>query len=201
VSLSIQGFKDAFFTSEAIQKIIGPAEKKALGKMGGYVRRAAKNSLKYAEQPSSPGKPPTVHQYFARNKTNRKTGAVTSQQVSPLRELIFYAFDASTRSTVVGPALFTRSTRSTRSTKTVPGTLEKGGSVTTSRQIAITKGSKRKMGFIQKQVYLRKLRAGQIEKPPTQTAVDTKRYAPRPFMAPALNRSLPKFSRYFAKTS
>ncbi len=172
---TVQDFKDAFFTSEIVQSILGPAEKRALGKMGGYVRRVARNSLKYGETSSAPGKPPTVHQFFTRRKVNRKTGAVTAQSVSPLKELLFYAFDATARSTVVGPAIFGSSARQTKDAKPIPGTIEKGGAVSLTRILPLITNRGRPAGPRQKESFLRKVRDGSIVTP-TQTLTVTKTY-------------------------
>jgi hypothetical protein len=198
---TIQDFKNAFFSSEIVQRLLGPAEKKALGQMGGYIRKTARNSLKYGDVKSSPGKPPTVHKFFTKKKVNSKTGAVTAQTVSPLKEFLFYAFDESNRSTVVGPAIFSSQAKRTRGRGPVPGTLEKGGTVSTSRDEPISKGGRR-AGPRQYAAFLAGLKDGKIVRKPgaTRTVTTSKSYAPRPFMAPALKASMPKFSKYFAST-
>lgn len=196
---SIQSFKDAFFTSPAVAKLLAPQEKKALGRMGGYVRRTAKNSLRYRDGASQPGSPPHVHRYFTRQKTNRKTGEVKAQQVSPLRELIFYAFDASKRSTVVGPAIFGGASRKTKGSGPVPGILERGGTVTRVIETPVRKFG-RKATPRQRESFLRLVKEYGYPRE-TRTTVVTKQIRPRPTMGPALTRSLPKFAGYFANTS
>jgi hypothetical protein len=70
-----------------------------------------KNSIKYRKSGSAPaGQPPFAHrsESFTKEKKNKKTGATTRQPQSPLRELIFFARDTVTKTTVIGPVLFGR---------------------------------------------------------------------------------------------
>jgi hypothetical protein len=113
----------AFFDSEAVIKAMDAKSRKALGKIGAYVRRTAKSSLKYRDGPSTPGTPPHVHRgAMVRHTKNKKTGAVKTRGVSPLRELWFFGVDLNTMSVVVGPAIF-------RKVNTVPMSLERGGQI------------------------------------------------------------------------
>jgi hypothetical protein len=81
------------------------AEMALLRKVGAYVRRAAKSSLRYRKKSAPPGIPPFVHRSdsYTRLKKNRRTGQMTRQAVSPLRELIFFAVDMYDRAVYIGP--------------------------------------------------------------------------------------------------
>lgn len=124
--LGVKEFKKGFFDTKAIVRAMDQAQRKALSKMGAFVRRRAKSSLKYKDKSAVAGSPPFVHQSGRFTRTSKKKGIEVRKAASPLRELIYFAYDTSTRSVVVGPAIWP----SARA-KGVPGTLEKGGSGTT----------------------------------------------------------------------
>lgn len=107
-------------------------------KFGAFVRRRMQSSLKYSKKDTAaPGQPPKVHKSgsFTRQKTNKKTGVVTAQAASPLRELIFFALDSATRSVVIGPVQFGRGE--------APGLLEFGGRTSRTRK----SGTKRELVY------------------------------------------------------
>lgn len=118
--------RNNFFDSEKIIRLVDRGRRKALSKCGAFVRTRAKSSVRYRKQVSAAGSPPSAHrsERFTRKKRNRKTGAEKKQPSSPLRELIYFAYDPRTETVVVGPEAF-------RNAKTPPGmapaALEKGG--------------------------------------------------------------------------
>jgi hypothetical protein len=116
-------FRGEFFDASAVLKEMDKVRRQTLSRFGAYARRRMKSSLKYAKGKSSAGSPPHVHTAsgFTRAKTNKKTGATARQSVSPLRELLYFAYDAGTESVVVGPAKFGGAGG------VAPGLLEKGG--------------------------------------------------------------------------
>ena len=82
------------------------AAKKALIRQAAYIRRVARSSMQKADKPSAPGKPPHAHD-------------------NPLiRKLLYFDYDDSTGSVVVGPISGRR-----RSEQTVPELMEYGGTV------------------------------------------------------------------------
>lgn len=98
--------KGTFFDKKAVTDQLDPALKKVLSFHGARVRQRSKSSLKYGKGTAASGSPPIVHRGgMRRNKLNKKTGVTTQQSVSPLRELIFFGYDARTKSVVTGPAL------------------------------------------------------------------------------------------------
>jgi hypothetical protein len=123
-SFAINELKGGFFDAAAVLKEMDKVQKKTLSRFGAYARRRMKSSLKYKSGKSSPGGPPNVHRTRGYNKVkrDRKTGATSKQPVSPLRELIYFAYDAATGSVVVGPVKFGGSGGK------APGLLERGGS-------------------------------------------------------------------------
>jgi hypothetical protein len=108
--VDLSAAKAAFFDKKAVRDRLDPEVRKALGRLGGYARRVARNSLKYGppHAAAGAGEPPLVHQLggFTRAKKNKKTGATARQPASPLKELLLYAYDPGSRSVVAGPALW-----------------------------------------------------------------------------------------------
>jgi hypothetical protein len=98
--------KTVFFDRRAVIDRIGRANVAVLSKAGAFIRRSAKGKIRYAKSPSKPGSPPHGH----RGRYGQ----------SPLRELIYFAYDDRTNSVVIGPTPF-------HGTAIVPRTLELGG--------------------------------------------------------------------------
>lgn len=97
-----------FFDRRAVIDRIGRARAAVLSKAGAFIRRGAKGKIRYAKSASKPGSPPHAHE-------SKKGG-----KDSPLRELIYFAYDDHTNSVVIGPMPF-------RGTPIVPRVLELGG--------------------------------------------------------------------------
>jgi len=100
--------KALFFDSQAVLEKVDAATRKVLSKFGAFVRTTARHSIRKRKGISAPGSPPSSH-------------------VGTLKRLIFFGYDLSARSVVIGPAPF-------RSTVEAPPLLEYGG--TASRQDA-----------------------------------------------------------------
>jgi hypothetical protein len=123
----IKSLKAGFFDAKKIEAAAARADAKVQSKFGAYVRRTMKTSIKYKAKGSAPaGSPPFAHrsEAFSKEKVNKKSGATTRQQRSPLRELIFFARDPAANSVVIGPVAF-----GARGA----GALETGGSVSARR--------------------------------------------------------------------
>ncbi len=101
--LSVQAMKSNFFDRDKVTRAMSNAAKRNLSKFGAYVRTDAQRSLRYRDKPSGPGEPPSAHKTMSRTKTNKK-GVTKTQSVSPLREFIFFAYDETRKSVVIGPA-------------------------------------------------------------------------------------------------
>jgi hypothetical protein len=100
----------SFFDREAVIKAMDRATRKALSKAGAFVRTRARSSVRKRKAVSEPGSPPSDH-----------GGA--------LKRLLFFAWDAQSRSVVVGPVPF-EAARSTGQRPRAPEALEEGGPVT-----------------------------------------------------------------------
>ena len=101
LQLGIKEFKASFFDSGEIQKRVNAATRKTLSKIGAFIRTRAKTSIRKRKKISEPGQPPSSHE-------------------GSLRRLIFFGYDKTTQSVVVGPAAFREGT--------APRLLEFGGS-------------------------------------------------------------------------
>lgn len=168
--------KGSFFDRPEIQRRVEKMKLRAMRKFGAYVRTVAQRSLRYAKNKhSKPGEPPKVHTTanYSRLKINKKTGKAVRKALSPLRDLIFFSFDQSRDSVVIGPIGF-----KTKNRVPVPQLLEHGGEM---------------MGLPKK----RRLRglASQAGKP-VNVRVPV-RLEPRPYMWPAAREQMPKFPELF----
>lgn len=95
--------KDLFFDSAAVTGALSKERRRALSKAGAFVRKAARDSMRRSPNPSAPGRPPNRHE-------------------NPLLyRRLFFAYDPSARSVVIGPEGLTGSN--------APNTLEFGGTV------------------------------------------------------------------------
>lgn len=99
-------FKLMFFDSEGVKRKVKDGTKSALSKYGSFVRTDARRSIRKGPRKKAykavPGSPPRSWQ-------------------GNLRDLIFFGYDTSTESVVVGPALFKQAS------PTAPHLLEFGG--------------------------------------------------------------------------
>lgn len=119
--MNIASVKLQFFDSDAVMKAADRAKRKLLSRVGAYVRTRARSSLKYGTSTSRPGEPPVVHRSVGFSRKKKVGGALVSQPASPLRELLFFAYDSSADTVVIGPALG-------GSASGAPRALEHGGS-------------------------------------------------------------------------
>lgn len=95
-----------FFDSDQVIKQLDRKSRRILSKFGAFTRRTAQTSMRDRKEPAKPGEPPHAHK--------RKQ----------LKRLLFFAFDPVTKSVVVGPVKFERT-----STAGIPRLMEEGGTV------------------------------------------------------------------------
>ena len=95
--------KEMFFDRAKVQKAVTDAARKVLSRFGAFVRTGAKSSIRKRKKISQPGQPPSSH-----------TGL--------LKRLIFFGYDPSKKSVVIGP------TPIGSGTAEAPPLLEYGGS-------------------------------------------------------------------------
>lgn len=194
--------KSVFFDRKAIIDRIGRAKARVLSQAGAFIRRTAKGKIRYAKGPSKPGSPPHGH----RGRYGK----------SPLRELIYFAYDPSTNSVVVGPTPF-------QGAAIAPRVLELGGSVAArknpmrrfrtigsggeirigGRSCKTTKRNRlgRMVTYAQIRTQAQADRANQIQEelygPET---IGPQRIEPRPYMGPSLEENLPKLPPLWANS-
>jgi hypothetical protein len=99
--------KDLFFDRGPIVRAVEKARRAVLSKAGAFIRTTARNSMRRRKGSAPPGQPPHVHK-------------------GTLRRLIFFGYDRSSDSVVVGPVGFRAST--------APNLLEFGGKATLVRR-------------------------------------------------------------------
>ena len=170
--------KGSFFDSAKVKKSLDAGTRKALSKCGAYVRTKSKSSLRYRKKASGPGQPPSVHRDGSFTRENKKTGV--RRAVSPLKELIFFAWDARTRSVAVGPVAFARKSGT-------PRVLEQGGAVRITKLDPLPATS-RKASKQQAASYRRLIQEGRILPPVRNRRVTAAVIAARPFMRPQMLR-------------
>lgn len=100
--------KGMFFDSKKVVDSVDKATRKALSKFGAFVRTTAKQSIRKRRNASAEGSPPSSH-----------TGL--------LKKFIYFGYDPTTKSVVIGP------TRIPDKDGAAPETLEKGGTATVRR--------------------------------------------------------------------
>lgn len=96
--------KSMFFDRVKIKKSVDVRTRKVLSKFGAYVRRTSRQSIKKRKDTSVPGRPPFSH-----------TGI--------LKKFIFFGYDTTKRSVVIGPII------APGKPGKAPATLEHGGKV------------------------------------------------------------------------
>lgn len=92
-----------FFDTEKVRRMVDAGTRRALSKAGAFIRTRARSSIRRRKDVSRPGQPPSSHE-------------------GSLRKLLFFAYDARTKSVVVGPVPFKRGE--------APALLERGGMAT-----------------------------------------------------------------------
>lgn len=163
--MPLRGLKGAkatmrlFFDRAAVINAVSKGRRRALSKVGAFVRRTARSLIRSRRRASNPGEPPSSHE-------------------GSLRRLLFFAYDQSADSVVIGPALMNGASRHVFTHgKTVPETLEFGGQVTAMEYLAPLGPTKK-----QKWVWVRSHKAKSIS---VRQRKRTSRIEPRPFMRPA----------------
>lgn len=179
--LSIKEFKAGFFNPKAVTNAAERLQRAALSKLGAKIRRRMQTSIRYRKKASQPGQPPSGHKSgaFTRNKTSK--GVTSRQAVSPLRELIFFAYDPSTKSVVAGPVRFAKGR--------APRVLEQGGAATIRERVTPIRGKAKPK---QADTFKRLLRDGRITRD-VKYRERTIQVRPRPFVKPAGEAEVRRF--------
>lgn len=152
LGLTVRAAKRNFFDREKVTRAVDRATHRVLSRFGAFVRTRARTSIRYRKKSSRPGAPPHGHRTMMRMKKDRK-GQQKPQMVSPLREFIFFAYDESRKSVVIGPALL-----NARGGAQVLKSLEYGG------PSVIFDGKKRKRVMIKARPFMRPARDAEMSK-------------------------------------
>lgn len=178
---SLAQWKQFFFDRQAVIDAIGKGKAAALRRFGGYLATVAKRSMRYRKGASAPGQPPSAHKDA--NLARKKKLGFSKHNGALLREFLYYAFDPTTESVVVGPQGF----RTKGGGMTVPQLHEYGGTVPANGRLMVVKnkpGRDVKGRFVSAGERIIRL-TGSI------------RYPKRPYMAPALKVTRGNFAKQF----
>lgn len=115
MDITVKEFRRSFFDRKLVIDKMSNATRRALSKVGAFVRKRAKTSIKRRKGISKPGSPPSSH-------------------AGQLKGLLFFGYDPSAQSVVVGPAAFRKAE--------APNLLEFGGTIVRS-----TRKGKKKMVY------------------------------------------------------
>ena len=173
IGTSLVTIKSLFFDRGAVERAAGKGKIKALSKYGAVVRRTAQTSMRYRKSASPPGTPPSAHK-SKRLAALKKLGR-TKYNGALLREMLYFAYDPRSGTTVVGPLGF-----KSKNGVSVPALHEFGG--------------------VRQPYPNEKFLAGRGKKARVIVLKGSVKYPPRPFMAPALKRTLVKFPLAFKNT-
>jgi hypothetical protein len=102
--------KEIFFDTKKVRSAVDRTTRRVLSRFGAFVRRTARSSIRKRKKTSAPGQPPSSH-----------TGL--------LKRFIWFGYEPSKRSVVIGPARLTQGGRGE-----APENLEYGGMATVIRQ-------------------------------------------------------------------
>ena len=164
ISMEVSKF---FFDREGVRKKMGNANAKAMSKVGAFIRRRARTSLRRRKAVSEPGSPPSVH---------------STDGVATLKNILF-AYDPSSQSLAVGPVKLNQQQQSwiTMGNVTVPQ-LHEFGDVMVIREWSWNQGKT----WTRQDLRVRHTSRKRKE---VYNFIERRRraiYKPRPFMAPAL---------------
>jgi hypothetical protein len=102
--------KEIFFDAKWVTRSVDRTTRRVLSRFGAFVRRTARSSIRKRKKVSAPAQPPSSH-----------TGL--------LRRFIWFGYEPSRRSVVIGPARLTQGGRGE-----APENLEYGGMATVTRR-------------------------------------------------------------------
>lgn len=140
ITMKLDQFKAGFFDREKVIRAVDKAKRAVYSKVGAFVRTTAKKSIKDPpivtlkemsdEERKNFKRRVALAAYYGRPKPKRPRHKVSSRPGHPplnqtglLRQFIFFAYDSSSDSVVIGPARLNTASGA-------PETLEYGGSTT-----------------------------------------------------------------------
>lgn len=110
-AMDFKAAKEGFFDRQKVLDAVDKATVKNLSKSGANVRKTAQKSLVYSDKPSSAGRPPHAHRSrtiirksrSGKVQYSKKTGQALKRSVSFLREYLYFFYDQTAKSVVIGP--------------------------------------------------------------------------------------------------
>lgn len=185
MALDINTKTQVFMDRKAFRDAVGPATAKAMYRAGYVVRNYARKSMRPKKGPSPAGTPPHAH------------GKVKGKGRGPLlKKFLFSEYDLVNKTMVIGPSFLPGSKFR------VPHLQEFGGH--TVRKTKIIAPSTRKPSTpAQRQAYNLAIRAGTRPAPlkvKAQYKLEHIVLPARPYMAPTLTATMPKFPSLYANT-
>ena len=165
VGLRLNQAKGLFFDRQKVQRSINRAERRVFSKFGAYVRSDARASIRRRKRPSKPGQAPT-------NQTGR------------LKNNIFFVYEPTRRSVVIGPILLNRGTGA-------PEVLEHGGVTVVRKVEREPRRKQRKQRRKRSKAEIERIIAAKRRqgKRPTKVTLKPITIEPRPFMGPAFEKN------------
>jgi len=85
-TLTVRQAREGFFDTRLVAGAVDAATRRALSRLGAFVRQRAKTSIRKRNRPSEPGQPPSSH-------------------TDLLKRFLFFAWDPASKSVVVGPVV------------------------------------------------------------------------------------------------
>jgi len=151
--------KKFFFDRKAVTRRVDRTTQRVLSRFGAFVRRTSRQSIRKRKKASSPGSPPSSH-------------------IGLLKKFIYFGYDPSRESVVIGPVRLTQKGRGE-----APANLEYGGTISLPSRTVEVKGQpgRDEQGRFTKSIKRKiTIKGGRHQ------------VRPRPFMQPAFEAELPK---------
>lgn len=170
--------KDNFFDRQAVIEAVGKVEANNLSKGGSFIRQTARRSMRTRVKPSAPGTPPSAHSVAHQAK------AGVAKRGPLLKDKLYFQFDRSSKSVVVGPE------RLKGSKNSVPEIHEYGGFITLRKRVYKKKKKGKPATEKQKRALALLRRAGLLPKRPFEYRNVLAKFPKRPYMDPAFRKEL-----------
>lgn len=157
----------AFFDSPAVIKRLTEAERRAMSRIGAFIRRRSRTSLRRRKSVSAPGSTPSVH---------------SRSNVATLKNILF-AYEASKHRVIVGPVKLNQVNSTDNGRLTVPEIHEFGATVRIHEMRFRGNGSRDPSPWFRRDMR-RSIRPWQ------EARVRNATYPKRPTMGPALDKEI-----------
>lgn len=163
--------KKFFFDRKAVTSRTDSAKRNVLSKIGAFIRTTAQRSMRRRKSASKPGSPPSAHKGL-------------------LKKFLYFGYDPSSDSVVVGPVRLGKGE--------APPLNEYGGMA---RRTKVVGSGRKAFSPRQAKSFAAKIRTGQIvgRKQAPRKAYQAK-YPGRPFMGPALEKEKPNIPSQWANS-